>query len=78
MEMFNSPVEITTIFFLLSVVSYIAAAWYTQTRGKPVGFPIKRPAKPVPTAAHGDVIVEQRIIDRFFDNDSDSDRITTH
>lgn len=85
MESLRSPLEISTLFFALSIGFYIFLYWRSQVAERRIEREIqalkpKRPSQPVMTARR---MSESRAlgeitISRVFDRDEDHDQYTTH
>lgn len=84
MESLRSPLEISTMFFILSVGFYIFLFWRSQLAEKRIELEIaalkpKKPSHPVMTGRRlRDRPLTEGTISRIFDNDTDADQYTFH
>ncbi len=86
METLRSPLEITTLFFVLSIGFYVFLFWRSQVAEKRLEqelekMRIKRPSHPIATGRRlgDDRPISENTFSRIFEADKeDGDQFTTH
>lgn len=86
MESLRSPLEITTLFFILSIGFYVFLFWRSQVAERRLDrelekMRIKRPSHPIATQRRlaDDRPISENTFSRIFDGDKDdSDQFTVH